>query len=327
MDRDSESEKHYRNSERYLEQTGDGYSINPSSGLYEPNPREETREISEDRRVEIVANPLPISTRRDWKDTLEVFASGVGLLVAGLGIAISIGTLFLLVKTVQYARGQWQEMSASTQAQIQALEEGKRANSSNARDNQRSYDLSRESLEDVQRAFIFPSPILAEQRGSDGARIGIQISIGWANSGATPTRNMKIHANFQNIDSESLPEGFDFRDKWDSADPKTHINQKTFLGPKASLSAANQIFFPEAFLPSITYPQKRRMVLWGWAMYRDVFDNTPIHITEYCYKISGMPEPPSPNSTNRINLTIPNCDMHNCVDQECKDYKTKIREF
>jgi hypothetical protein len=122
MDRDSESKKYHRNSKRYLDQTSHTYSINPSSGLYEPNPQKEAQEVSENRRVQIEENPLPIQSRRDWKDFFDIIASGTGLLIASVGILISFFTAILLFFTVIFARKQWTEMHRTTIQSIRSAD-------------------------------------------------------------------------------------------------------------------------------------------------------------------------------------------------------------
>src|SRR5271168_2969183 len=56
-----------------------------------------------------------------------------------------------------------------------------------------SVRIAKDSLESVQRAFIFPTPVTEPVYDTDGkTKTGERIMIRWENSGTTPTKNMTI---------------------------------------------------------------------------------------------------------------------------------------
>jgi hypothetical protein len=60
--------------------------------------------------------------------------------------------------------------------------------------------------------------------------------------------------------------------------------------------------------------------IWGWVAYGDVFNKTPVHLTEFCHRITGISL-----SDDRIpGLGFQSCKEHNCTDERCGNYKSII---
>lgn len=219
----------------------------------------------------------------------------------------------LLVKTVQYARRQWREMATSTQTQIEALGENKRSNTSNAADNLRAYRLSKESLESVQQAFVFPKGTTDEVFAPDGKTpSGVKFTIHWENSGSMPTEDMTLHTNIQWW-ATKMPDDFSFTDIWDPG--MTHKDRQIYLAPKASLDS-NPRILPVSVLADIANGRVQYF-LFGWARYHDVFSNTKQHITRYCYQILVKPQSRD-ESRMSLQAFLLACERNNCSDDQCQ---------
>ena len=63
---------------------------------------------------------------------------------------------------------------------------------------------------------------------------------------------------------------------------------------------------------------------WGWYTYRDIFDSTPVHLTEFCQVIAGVivgrDEKGNVVMNAELGFTFYGCANLNCADQECPDY-------
>jgi hypothetical protein len=74
---------------------------------------------------------------------------------------------------------------------------------------------------------------------------------------------------------------------------------------------------------------KKHAFFWGWIVYRDIFERTPIHLSEFCFNVTN-PRWSKPNHTDptaqMLVTTLP-CQTHNCYDEDCKDYSKRIEGF
>jgi hypothetical protein len=94
---------------------------------------------------------------------------------------------------------------------------------------------------------------------------------------------------------------------------------------------------PESWLPltgSTTNPSIKLIYAWGWIVYKDIFPNTPIHVTEFCNHLlatgytapdSDNPLPPPVTSNSTITTNWESCKKHNCIDQYCEDYDEVVK--
>lgn len=60
--------------------------------------------------------------------------------------------------------------------------------------------------------------------------------------------------------------------------------------------------------------------LWGWVTYRDIFPNTPLHLTEFGRVLRSVGINKE-NPKNPFDFTWSPCAHHNCADKYCDDYK------
>ncbi len=63
---------------------------------------------------------------------------------------------------------------------------------------------------------------------------------------------------------------------------------------------------------------------WGWLVYRDIFPQSKIHVTEFCWKVNEIKWKISENGerVGRPHFSASACSHHNCVDEFCDDYAT-----
>jgi hypothetical protein len=70
-----------------------------------------------------------------------------------------------------------------------------------------------------------------------------------------------------------------------------------------------------AFKGSETVPN--RNYFWGWIVYRDIFPNTKIHVTEFCQRMSKVMVY---GDEKTLYFYSEQCKAHNCTDETCSDY-------
>jgi hypothetical protein len=271
----------------YLEQIGYEYSLNESSGLFEPpqssakgqppTPAQETQQ-----RIDLGRDchtPFHVNVLRDW-------------LAMAIPATQSALTLLLLVATVVYTRRQWLEANRSANASEIAANAAKSAaetaNSTlkemktgqGARDTHtlagqavtqatQTTNLatatstlaqtSKDALISVQRAFVFPSPsFLPVFKPNTTELSSIEVQPTWSNAGATPTKNMEVHGSEVLLQVE-LPESFNFPDLWDAGLP--HVPTPSFVAPKGTFGA-HSISVPLAAVEAVA-DKKLHLYLYG----------------------------------------------------------------
>jgi hypothetical protein len=158
-----------------------------------------------------------------------------------------------------------------------------------------SADIARDSLVSTQRAYVRVANFPWLWRG-DTDRPGkffYDITPIVENGGNTQTVDAKINVN-STLRDEVLPEDFDF--------PFVAESGSTLIGARQSVGASNAIILDDDML-SVQSGEKF-FYIWGNIIYRDVFPNTPEHVTEFCTEISrviGNPldprEPGNPKGT------------------------------
>jgi len=183
-----------------------------------------------------------------------------------------------------------------------------------------SNKTNREALISVQRAFVFVG-------NSEIARVVVGKKINhftiktvWENSGTTPTKLTTTHVSFQSWTGPGgIPDDFTFPDSWSEGVP--HINTEVFIGPKGITSVITPPI--SATILEGIKNHSARFYIWGWAKYRDIFNDTPEHITEFCTELSRFTGDPMSLDPN-VQPILDNCERHNCYDDQCNDYKEMI---
>lgn len=173
---------------------------------------------------------------------------------------------------------------------------------------QTSNEISRANLVSVQRAFVFMKNIEVGRAVINGI-VEWRFSPRWQNSGTTPTKELRLHVNWWSQPTP-LPKGYDFPDIGE------HTDKPVVLGPNAE-TLSGPFHIPTTALVGVQQGT-HHVYLWGRAVYRDVFANTPRHITKFCSKITGILGNLE-SMTETITFQFTSHDEYNCADEDCEE--------
>lgn len=194
----------------------------------------------------------------------------------------------------------------------------------------KSTEISRESLESVQRAFLsFQNFEDARIQDPDHADVhNWSMAAVFQNNGATNAINVAGIAILAQLPTE--PREDQFKSGYTEL-PTISIPPKSIRNvPVVPELIPEPLIFGidlgETVTAAVTAKSNfnRQLFIWGWAYYRDVFPKTKPHVTEFCFRISGvnfLPDRPAPH----IGFAYNGCKGHNCEDQQCKDYEEIVR--
>jgi len=148
--------------------------------------------------------------------------------------------------------------------------------------------ISRENMQAGQRAYIaFPMLDFQTLRVADdtGAPIAFRFRLAVENTGNTPALNLIMRVNYWGQDGDQgLPSNYDFRD---FAPPDGPAEDYPMY-----LSAKAKTYSPLLSIPRETIirlnERRMRLFFYGWATYRDVFEGTPLHRTEFCHELKVL---------------------------------------
>jgi hypothetical protein len=181
----------------------------------------------------------------------------------------------------------------------------------------------------VNRAFVVASASVQQSGTGDGVKWIFETPI--ENSGNTPTRSMRV--NFAGSTGPDVPDvpiplgkdaekGYAMSSAMSRAIRKSPPPIQAFLGAHARNSFIwidldqNQI--------KMIASGATQSYLYGTVHYYDVFDDTPEHITEFCYRVIVRT---LPDDTQRPVPLL--CDSFNCADDECpkqrREYEATVR--
>jgi hypothetical protein len=159
-------------------------------------------------------------------------------------------------------------------------------------------------------------------REANGAEISnYYFIVHWKNSGTTSTNGLISHHNYATIVG-AMPDKFSFADRWGAGEK--HEATPFFVGPQAPMDVPASRIPPEII--NGVKAHQLTTILWGWARYRDVFEGTPEHITEYCAEVTGFYGDPSKPGDNVLPV-LAMCNRHNCHDEECTGEKAPRPEL
>jgi hypothetical protein len=197
--------------------------------------------------------------------------------------------------------------------------------------------ISRDAVVSVQRAFLnangidgtpvqFRNGVPAPKELAETGR-GYRFTTIWENSGTTPAIKVLNYFSIDQVPPDQIS-SFPFMVK-----PGIQF-QWSVVGPKAT-ETAGTLFEPEDFWTPVN--KGVHIYFWGWRLYRDIFPDTPTHLTEFCYEVSGVSKiPPSglrqPNIEKALKENIPEtfafiqCPRHNCSDKDCEDYDALLAQ-
>jgi hypothetical protein len=174
----------------------------------------------------------------------------------------------------------------------------------------RSADIAENSVVKLQRAFVSVQQIrYFSHLNTNTGKIWWSFHVIWENSGASPTRNLRLFVAryLENID---IPPNFEF----DVAQIERPV---TFLGPKATL-ASGEITVDGDDLLAVQNGTKF-FYLWGRADYRDIFEKTPDHVTKFFMHVGirGDATKAWDQTSNIVEMIFTNQNRHNCADEDC----------
>jgi hypothetical protein len=181
-----------------------------------------------------------------------------------------------------------------------------------------SNSVNREALVSVQRAFvlfdfrllfnILPDPGKPDNTG------WYEFSARIENTGATPTRDFISHINWAVRGAILDMNSFDFKDSAGSESPSTFV-----LGPHQSAPVGG-IKVDRSIVAGLQGNPRIYLYFYGWATYRDVFNNTPRHVTMFCSEAGEFRGNPNLMSGSP-QIVWKACPKHNCADGECDGEK------
>lgn len=215
-------------------------------------------------------------------------------------------TLYFLIRYTHYARLQWVEMKRTADQSVIAANGAK----DSAIEAKHANETTKIALVDVQRAFVFLGPVVATVIGNNQ----VDFYFPMENSGTTPTRDMHMHISYKWM-QDPLPSNFDFPDLWTGDMPK--VNRHAMIGPKGSVGE-HVGPLPAALVQSAIHHQIH-LYFWGWTKYRDVFPDTPLHVTKFCDELVPLGQGEEITaSTTTLRYSLEMCEHHNCYDEECE---------
>lgn len=165
------------------------------------------------------------------------------------------------------------------------------------------------------RAYVSVKEIVMDQfRGPDMVGTSVnaivpgpihshRISVIFENGGKTPTRKAIVNINRQLRDDE-LPDNFDF--------PDGELVEPAAVGANGGVYITPGFFISTSEVALVAAKQKRLFV-WGWVEYDDVFDGTPRHRTEFCLDTTAD----TASDRGNTYLRFPTYGRFNGIDGDC----------
>lgn len=89
-----------------------------------------------------------------------------------------------------------------------------------------------------------------------------------------------------------------------------------FIAPKA-VAYGGRVSVPPNALTGVR-EGRIRLYFWGWAAYRDVFQESKPHLTDFCQELTAIDGDITTAENVRFVFTM--CESHNCADETCEDY-------
>jgi hypothetical protein len=195
-------------------------------------------------------------------------------------------------------------------------------------------EVNKEALYSVQRAFlIFPAdPEVTLLNFPSDSFFELEIPI--ENVGATQAHRVKDRVSCV-TSMGPLSSGYSFPDikgKWcgtpwaatgASVIPAKSklLSQQVFVEGKIVQEFMQQNTGPWAGRMGLPSHPTRTIVFYGWVTYRDIFKDSPERLSEFCRTLATMVIQPQ-----RAQSAWGYCPTHNCTDEDCPDYKERIKE-
>jgi hypothetical protein len=187
------------------------------------------------------------------------------------------------------------------------------------RDTKKAADAASDSSETAKQAMITGQRAYVHHNGfrwfshldnADGTYFW-SIRPQWINRGNTPTRKGTVYVHWEFID-HALPDDYLFT--MDS----TVVLSPANLAPQTPIQSGYLKVEAEDLVR--VSKKEKHLYIWGVARYRDVFQDTPEHITKFCVyasEITGNPLEPYDAQKNPLEIVFLAYNRHNCADEEC----------
>jgi hypothetical protein len=198
----------------------------------------------------------------------------------------------------------------------------------------KSNKISRESLQSAQRAFVSFKSIVSARGNESWCEKGKhywEFSPQFENLGSTPALSAVNHVGVAILTYEPDDAAFEKVDPstfvWETIGPRAEIQVATSQAAKEDdilgkdYGETMPILHEGTHIP-LNIPNSRMLFVWGWVAYRDVFNGTKPHLTEFCQRLMGIAQ-----FGDRHVETFVGCGKHNCTDEYCGNYQEIIRAF
>jgi hypothetical protein len=243
------------------------------------NEQEKGRRVAgstEQQPVQIDLPPIRVNPVDINEDRVDYFYIGAYLLFSLLLVVVAGYQAYMLRQTLlatRIAANAARCSAKNAQKTVTQMEEANRIN--------------RESLQAVQRAYISFSYLSTEnanvtrafdQRGGSVWTFHLPIE----NTGNTPARELRVRVNVRNTGTAGLPSDFSFENLVE--DSGAEDPTLDFVAAKGRIYTGGLDIRDDVVRG--VHAKQIRCFFYGCATYKDVFENTPPHRTEFCYELS-----------------------------------------
>jgi hypothetical protein len=185
---------------------------------------------------------------------------------------------------------------------------------------ERASKLAEQALVQVEPAFLFNHGLAINSiTGTDGHLRAWRFMFNWKNAGCTPARRVLMHTSLHFVDVANaledpgdLPSDFDFPDTYGFREPTEQVPLS--IGPQGEMADNPKVI--DIFDLITAYRRKRRIFLYGWAEYCDIFPNTRRHRTEFCFEVIVVANPES-DVAGISTFLMSAYGRHNGAEDEC----------
>jgi hypothetical protein len=144
---------------------------------------------------------------------------------------------------------------------------------------EQSAEVAKTALISTQRAFLFIATFETHVINNE-----FRILPQWKNSGTTPANPVTNYANWKTF-TATPPTDYTYPD---IAADGTELTSKGdgpsfYVGPQDAVYAES-LKIPIPWMEKVRAGEQR-LFIWGWAEYRDAFEGTPIHRSEFCNEV------------------------------------------
>jgi hypothetical protein len=256
--------------------------------------------------------------RHNKSHTLQILLT-VGTWLAFIAAAIYAGIAACQLKVMHGQLGeiirQYPELQKSAQA---------------ARD---AADVNKEALYSVQRAYLTfpPIPQVTFLNFPSGPLFELEMPI--ENAGATQAHGLRDRVSCI-TPMVALSGDYTFPDRegecgtrWAAnganvIPAKGHIlSQPVFVEKRIFQEFAQQNSGPWSSHIGVPDHPVRSIYFYGWVTYRDIFKDSPEHLSEFCRYLSALVW-----QSQSIQYEWGYCPWNNCTDEDCPDYKDRLKK-